>query len=72
MAYKYPDEGGCWYCHTDYPPLVFCREFDTYIHKDCAREAYLDSKAWEKAGCVEDVEARLIYEELFNGQEENS
>jgi hypothetical protein len=32
-----PVAGGCWYCHTDAPPLVFCWEFDTFIHIDCIK-----------------------------------
>ena len=35
MALKLPQDGGCWYCHTDDPPLTFCFEFDTYIHTQC-------------------------------------
>ena len=30
-----PQNGGCWYCSTDDPPLTFCFEFDTFIHIDC-------------------------------------
>ena len=37
-----PSQGGCWYCHsvTNYEddPLVLCREFDTYIHRDCVKK----------------------------------
>lgn len=30
-----PRDGGCWYCHKDNGDLVFCFEFDTYIHLEC-------------------------------------
>lgn len=30
-----PQHGGCWYCHTNDPPLDFCFEFDTFVHIQC-------------------------------------
>jgi len=33
-----PQDGGCWYCHTDNQPLAFCCEFDTFIHIDCIKK----------------------------------
>jgi hypothetical protein len=30
-----PQDGGCWYCHTDYEVLHFSFEFDTYVHLNC-------------------------------------
>ena len=38
MAKVSPQDGGCWYCKTDDPPLTFCFEFDTFIHIDCIKE----------------------------------
>ncbi len=35
-----PCNGGCWYCFNVDDDLVFCCEFDTYVHKDCAKEAH--------------------------------
>ena len=42
MSKCLPNQGGCWFCHTDnkYPREVFdgwyfCHEFDTYIHQKC-------------------------------------
>jgi hypothetical protein len=33
-----PNDGGCWYCHNKDEGLVFCMEFDTFIHIDCIKE----------------------------------
>ena len=30
-----PNNGGCWYCHTDDGLLTFCSEFDTFLHTEC-------------------------------------
>ena len=38
----YPHEGGCWYCCTKDDDLVFCCEFDTYVHLECLEEALKD------------------------------
>ena len=38
MGHCKPQDGGCWYCHTDDPPLSFCSEFDTYIHIKCIED----------------------------------
>ncbi len=35
-----PCAGGCWYCYHLDDDLVFCREFDTFVHKACAKEAH--------------------------------
>lgn len=52
-----PSDGGCWYCHTKDDDLVFCCEFDTYVHKNCALNAIkIDPN---------DREAQIIYRELF-------
>ena len=32
---KSPNEGGCWFCHTDDGEMHFSTEFDTYFHMDC-------------------------------------
>lgn len=32
-----PNKGGCWYCWIADNKLVFCNEFDTYIHIDCIK-----------------------------------
>lgn len=37
MAKCKPQDGGCWYCHTDDPPLNFSFEFDTWIHIKCIK-----------------------------------
>lgn len=34
-----PHDGGCWYCRRVDEGLVFCCEFDTYVHPHCARLA---------------------------------
>lgn len=52
-----PQDGGCWYCHTKDDNLVFCWEFDTYIHEACAKRAITDDP--------EDREAQIICRELF-------
>lgn len=36
---KTPQEGGCWYCCSDEPPLLFSCEFDTNVHEVCLRAA---------------------------------
>ena len=38
----HPCDGGCWYCHTKDDKLVFCWEFDTYIHEECAQKAFAE------------------------------
>lgn len=32
-----PTDGGCWYCQTKKPGLVFSGEFDTYVHQECIK-----------------------------------
>ena len=34
-----PQNGGCWFCHYDYAPMVFDTEFDTYLHRECLKKA---------------------------------
>jgi hypothetical protein len=36
-TFALPTDGGCWYCHRKDDRLVFCSEFDTYIHEDCIK-----------------------------------
>lgn len=36
---KSPQEGGCWYCHTEDENLVFSLEFDTFVHVKCIQAA---------------------------------
>lgn len=43
MAYKFPNEGGCWFCHTDDGEMLFSWEFDCYLHESCLRKE-LESK----------------------------
>lgn len=35
MGHKAPQDGGCWYCHTDDGDMLFSTEFDTYVHMKC-------------------------------------
>lgn len=39
MTMKLPNDGGCWFCHTDNQPLVFDCEFDTFVHLTCLQRA---------------------------------
>jgi len=52
-----PQDGGCWYCNTKDDDLVFCFEFDTFVHMECAKKA-IDNDP-------EDREAQIICRELF-------
>jgi hypothetical protein len=47
---------GCWYCGTDDESLVFCSEFDCWVHIDCLHEARKDEN---------DMEAKIMARELF-------
>lgn len=51
-----PSNGGCWYCHQEDDDLVFCCEFDTWVHPECAKEAAKDP---------DDREAAIIYREVM-------
>lgn len=33
-----PVNGGCWYCRIKDSSLVFCWEFDTFIHIECIKK----------------------------------
>ena len=35
---KTPNEGGCWFCYDDEPPLSFECEFDTFVHIACVKK----------------------------------
>ena len=35
MAYKFPTQGGCWFCYMDDGEMHFSTEFDTWFHMDC-------------------------------------
>jgi hypothetical protein len=50
-----PNAGGCWYCNRKDDDLVFCREFDTWVHRMCALRASRD---------LEDQEAQIINAEV--------
>lgn len=34
-----PNNGGCWFCHTQDDDLVFDWEFDTFVHENCIKSA---------------------------------
>jgi hypothetical protein len=38
-----PHDGGCWYCSTDDGEMVFCHEFDTFLHLECLKEELKDA-----------------------------
>jgi hypothetical protein len=53
----HPCDGGCWYCHTiEGDDIMFCCEFDTYVHKHCIENAAKD---------LDDEEAQIIARELL-------
>ena len=58
--YAKPQFGGCWYCYKNTPQLVFCNQFDTYIHIQCIMER---KKELERSG-ESDPEFKLIAEEF--------
>lgn len=64
MAKLDPDDGGCWYCYTDDGQLAFCWEFDTWVHPECAANAY---ECERLLGKEINTETRLIYEEVCGG-----
>lgn len=33
-----PGDGGCWFCEKKSEDMLFCDEFDTYVHDECVRE----------------------------------
>jgi hypothetical protein len=51
-----PQDGGCWYCHTDFEPLEFTCEFDANVHRRCVIEALEQNP--------NDIEAQIIANEL--------
>lgn len=42
---KSPNEGGCWFCHTDpvEEVMFFSVEFDCYFHKHCLDKALAEA-----------------------------
>lgn len=59
MSIKTPQEGGCWYCCDDNRlDLVFCHEFDTFVHLNCVREAV--------SADPNDQEAQIIAAEVLS------
>lgn len=46
----------CWYCGVKDEDLVFSSEFDTPVHIDCIKNAYMRDHS--------DREARIFYREL--------
>jgi sRNA-binding carbon storage regulator CsrA len=38
----HPTKGGCWYCHTATPPMMFSTEFDTFVHEWCLKRAAIN------------------------------
>jgi hypothetical protein len=49
----------CWYCNEDRGPLVFCTEFDTYVHVACVKQAAKDAN---------DQEAQIIANEILGDE----
>lgn len=49
----------CWYCNEDRGPMVFCREFDTYVHLACVRQAAKDPN---------DQESQIIADEVLGDE----
>jgi len=56
-TFALPTEGGCWYCHRKDDRLVFCSEFDTYIHIDCIKAKLAVNKEY-------DAELEIIAKEM--------
>ena len=42
MAYKFPTQGGCWFCYMDDEDMHFSTEFDTWFHMDCLNKELED------------------------------
>ena len=42
--YVSPNDGGCWFCHTNEGEMYFDFEFDTYVHLECVVKALLENK----------------------------
>jgi len=42
--YKSPCDGGCWYCYDDSGEMVFCCEFDTFLHLSCLEAQIQEAK----------------------------
>ena len=38
MKYKFPNQGGCWFCYMDDDEMYFSIEFDTYFHMGCLKK----------------------------------
>lgn len=36
--YKQPNDGGCWFCHTDDGEMWFSWEFDCWVHESCLKK----------------------------------
>ncbi len=34
-----PNDGGCWFCHTDDLPMLLTHEWDAYFHLQCLLDA---------------------------------
>lgn len=50
------EQDKCWYCCCDDGELVFCNEFDAFVHVACVREAAKDAN---------DREAQIIADEIL-------
>lgn len=48
---------GCWFCKKEEGSMIFCCEFDTYLHLECLRLAAKDRSA-------QDRELEIILNEL--------
>jgi len=53
----------CWYCNEDRGIMVFCTEFDTYVHEACVKQAAKDK---------DDLEAQLIANEVLGEKKDDS
>lgn len=59
MANVGAHNGGCWYCGEDTGELLFCSEFDTYLHLECLRKQV-------NLFDIDDIETRIIAREFAN------
>lgn len=53
----------CWYCNEDRGPMVYCKEFDTFVHEACVKQAAKDKN---------DLEAQLIANEVLGEKKDIS
>ena len=59
MAYRTPNDGGCWYCNNDLGTMYFSTEFDAYLHLECLKARIAENRS-------DDRETTIIAEEFID------